>query len=96
MGSKQHPAILLVRHPPPLRLLQGTERCSQQSLLQTWPNDGEWFMVIPMARLGLGFSGATESVSTHPPASRFQIVLNVSSAVLHIFGSICLLVSHLL
>lgn len=37
-------------------------------------------MVVPIASLGRGFPGATESVSTHLPASRFQMVV-VPSAV---------------
>lgn len=31
-------------------------------------------MVVPIASFGLGFLRVTESVSTYPPASRFQMV----------------------
>lgn len=45
-------------------------------------HDYGWFQVVPVAKLGLGFLEATELVSTHPPASRFQIFIVVSSTSL--------------
>lgn len=51
--------------------------------------------MVPIAGLRPGFLGATESVSTHLPVSRLQIVV-AFSAVLPIFGGFCLSNVHLL